>query len=86
MTIEDELLKSLLAFEAAVSSISKDKKPDLMSHFNQIDNLASQLPKTTDGELLHYLQKKSYEKPAYFWKAAMLIFKKVVVFVKKQNV
>ena len=66
MTIEDELLKSLIAFEAAVSSISKDKKPDLMSHFNQIDNLASQLPKTTDGELLHYLQKKSYEKARLF--------------------
>jgi len=38
----------------------------LMSHFNQIDNLASQLPKTTDGELLHYLQKKSYEKARLF--------------------
>ena len=66
MTIEDELLKVLLAFEAAVTSVSKDSKTDLMAHFNQIDKLTAQLPKNTDKELLHYLHKKSYEKARMF--------------------
>ena len=62
MTIEDELLKALLSFEAAVTLVSKDSKTDLMAHFNQIDKLTAQLSKNTDKELLHYLHKKSYEK------------------------
>ena len=62
MTIEDELLKALLSFEAAVTLVSKDSKTDLMVHFNHIDKLTAQLPKNTDKELLHYLHKKSYEK------------------------
>ena len=66
MTIEDELLKALLAFEAAVISVSKDPKTDLMAHFNHIDKLTAQLPKNTDKELLHYLHKKSYEKARMF--------------------
>ncbi|MDP6892359.1 MAG: hypothetical protein QF731_04210 [Verrucomicrobiota bacterium] len=66
MTIEGELLQALLAFEAAVTAISKDPKPDLMAHFNHIDKLSSQLPKNTDKELLHYLHKKSYEKARMF--------------------
>ena len=66
MTIEDELLKALLALEAAVTSVSKDSKTDLMAHFNHIDKLTAQLPKNTDKELLHYLHKKSYEKARMF--------------------
>ena len=66
MTKEDDLLKALLAFEAAVSTISKNTNPDLMMHFNHIDKLVSELPKNTDRELLHYLHKKSYEKARMF--------------------
>ena len=35
-------------------------------HFDRIDALAASLPPGTDGELRHYLQKKSYEKARLF--------------------
>jgi hypothetical protein len=37
-------------------------KPDLLQFFARIDELARQLPSDADPALLHYLQKKSYEK------------------------
>jgi hypothetical protein len=37
-----------------------------MAHFNRLDELTAQLPGDTDGELLHYLHKKSYEKARLF--------------------
>ena len=41
-------------------------KPDLQKLFAQIDDLANQLPRSTAPDLLHYLQKRSYEK-ARLW-------------------
>ena len=66
MTTEAELLEALRDFEGAVIKVNEDPKPDLMAHFNRIDKLVTQLPNTTDGELLHYLQKRSYEKARLF--------------------
>jgi len=58
-----ELLAALNALDAAVKSMAQaNSKPDLLALFAQIDGLAKQLPRATDPTLLHYFQKKSYEK------------------------
>jgi hypothetical protein len=61
--IEKEILQSLLELERAVKAMkTAQPKPDLRPLFARLDELAQQLPKTTDPNLRHYLQKKSYEK------------------------
>lgn len=45
-------------------------KPDLLQFFARIDELARQLPSDADPALLHYLQKKSYEKARLICRAA----------------
>ena len=66
MTTGANLLQALRDFELAVAAVNEEPKPDLMGHFNRIDELTSQLPGDTNGELLHYLHKKSYEKARLF--------------------
>jgi hypothetical protein len=64
---EQNLLASLVALEQAVESIATaNPKPDLLHHFARVDELARQLPPGTDPTLLHYLQKKSYQKARLF--------------------
>lgn len=41
---------------------SANPKPDLLKLFARIDQLARQLPRDADPVLLHYFQRKSYEK------------------------
>ena len=41
-------------------------KPKLLPLFQRIEELAEQLPRSTAPDLLHYMQKKSYEK-ARLW-------------------
>ena len=65
-TTEQELLWELKELEAAVAKVNTKEKMDLMVHFDRIDTLAASLPTDTDGELQHYLQKKSYEKARLF--------------------
>lgn len=61
--IETQLLESLTQLDAAVKNLaSSNPKPDLLALFARIDGLSAQLPRDTDQVLLHYLQKKSYEK------------------------
>jgi hypothetical protein len=65
--VETALLQSLVDLEAAVSGMKgSGPKPDLIPLFNRIDDLARQLPRNTDPSLLHYLQKKSYQKARLF--------------------
>jgi len=65
--IEQTLLNALLELEKAGKSLRTAKpKPDLPALFARIDELAKQLPRGTDSALLHYLQKKSYEKARLF--------------------
>ena len=65
--IEQEILDSLLALEAAVKAMpTANPKPNLQSLFTRLDELAARLPKGTDPNLLHYLHKKSYEKARLF--------------------
>jgi hypothetical protein len=39
-----------------------EAKPNLLLLFARIDELTKQLPRGTDPTLLHYLDRKSYEK------------------------
>jgi len=64
---EQNILASLVALEQAVESIAtSNPKPDLLQLFAQVDELARRLPPGTDPTLLHYLQKKSYQKARLF--------------------
>ena len=65
--IEDAILQALVELDSAVKSMATAKpKPNLLPIFERIDGLARQLPRGTDPQLLHYLQKKSYEKARFF--------------------
>lgn len=69
---ERQLLNALTALDSAVKGMSTSGgKPNLPAHFATIDQLATQLPRSTAPDLLHYLQKKSYEK-ARLWLEAEL--------------
>ncbi|SPE48909.1 conserved hypothetical protein [Verrucomicrobia bacterium] len=62
-TIEKSILDSLIELDKAVNSISSaSAKPNLQPIFGRLDELAGQLPKESDPNLRHYLQRKSYEK------------------------
>jgi hypothetical protein len=67
ITLKKDLLNTLVELDAAVKAMpSANPKPDLAPLFTRIDQLAQQLPRDTDPILLHYLQKKSYEKARLF--------------------
>ena len=65
--IERDLLKALQDLDATVKTMATtNPRPNLLPLFQRIESLADQLPRSTSPDLLHYLQKKSYEK-ARFW-------------------
>ena len=60
---EREILQTLIELDEAVKSMTTAQpKPSFLPLFARLDELAGQLPRTTDPELLHFLQRKSYEK------------------------
>ena len=64
---EQDILQALMELDKAVQSMpTADPKPNLMPLFARIDELTRLLPTETDPTLLHYLQRKSYEK-ARLW-------------------
>lgn len=64
---EDSILQALIDLDLAVRSMpTANPKPSLLPKFERIDTLARQLPRGTNPQLLHYLQKKSYEKARLF--------------------
>jgi len=64
---EQAILKSLVELENTVQSMSTaNPKPNLMPLFARLDELTRALPRDTDLTLLHYLQKKSYQKARLF--------------------
>ena len=66
-TSEQGILQALMELEKAVQSMpTANPKPNLLPLFARIDELAGRLPTETDPTLLHYLQRKSYEK-ARLW-------------------
>lgn len=64
---EDAILQALNELDSAVKRMATAKpKPNLLPMFERIDELTEQLPPSTDPQLRHYLQKKSYEKARLF--------------------
>jgi len=64
---EKSILQSLKELDEAVKAMrTANPKPNLLPIFARIEELARQLPKGTDPNLLHYLTKKSYEKARLF--------------------
>jgi hypothetical protein len=64
---EDAILEALVQLDSAVKGMTTARpKPNLLPMFERIDALARQLPRGTNPQLLHYLQKKSYEKARLF--------------------
>ena len=60
---EQEILQTLIELDAAVKSMATAQpKPSLIPLFARLDELAAQLPRSADPELLHFIQRKSYEK------------------------
>lgn len=61
--IENQIFRALTELDTAVKSMpTANPKPNLLPLFSRLDELARQLPRTSDPELLHFLQRKSYEK------------------------
>jgi hypothetical protein len=60
------LRTALVELDDTVKTMAAGAKPDLLPLFARIDELARQLPPGTSPELLHYLQKKSYQKARLF--------------------
>jgi hypothetical protein len=65
--LETELHQALLDLDDAVKRMAATKLPvDLMTHFARIDELGAKLPAGTDPQLVHFIQRKSFEK-AMLW-------------------
>ena len=64
---ERNIHAALLELENAVASMpTANPKPNLLPIFTRLDELTRQLPRDADPTLLHYLQKKSYQKARLF--------------------
>ena len=60
--IEQQILDTLNALQTAAKAAgAPGTKPDLQSLFARLDELAGRLSRDADRNLLHYLQRKSYE-------------------------
>ena len=60
---EQEILQALVELDEAVKGMATARrKPNLLPLFARLEELAAQLPRSADPELLHFLQRKSYEK------------------------
>lgn len=65
--LEQQLYDSLVTLDKAIKSFAATKQPvDLVPMMKRIDELGAQLPPETDPQLLHFLQRKSFEK-ATLW-------------------
>lgn len=61
--LEHTILAAIVELDNTVQSMATTHpKPELLPLFARLDHLTGQLPRGTDQNLLHYLQKKSYEK------------------------
>lgn len=64
---ERKILNTLLELEQSARLMaSSQSQPALRLLFARLDKLASQLPADAPPELLHYLQRKSYQKARAF--------------------
>jgi hypothetical protein len=64
--LEVSILTTLVDLDEKVRSMATaNPKPNLLSIFTKLDQLAAQLPPGTDPDLIHYLARKSYEKARF---------------------
>ena len=67
MNIESDLLAALNELDAAVKAMAAaNPKPDLSPLFARLEALTQKLPRESNPDLRHYLQRQSYEK-ARLW-------------------
>ena len=60
---EHAILEALNELDAAAKSIGRGgAKPNMLAIFERLDKLAGELPDGANPELLHFLNRKSYEK------------------------
>ncbi len=65
--LERNIHAALVQLEESIAAMrGPGPKPNLLPIFEKIDGLAQQLPAGTPRDLLHYLQKKSYQKARLF--------------------
>jgi len=65
--LEQELHAALLELDAAVKRMAATKeRVNLLPLFARIDELGKKLPPETDPQLVHFIQRKSFEK-ATLW-------------------
>ena len=65
--MEKNIWETLVELDRQVKLMpTANPKPNLLPLFLRLDELARQLPKETAPELMHYLNKKSYEKARLF--------------------
>ena len=63
IALETQSLDRLIELDEKVKTMpTANPKPNLLPLFQQIEELADQLPRSTAPDLLHYMQRKSYEK------------------------
>lgn len=61
--VEKQILATLVELETRVQSMGTGQpKPKLLPLFARLEDLSQQLPRDSDPNLRHYLQKKSYAK------------------------
>ena len=61
--LEQQILDRLIELDDKVKAMpTANPKPNLLPLFLQIEELADQLPRSAAPDLLHYMQRKSYEK------------------------
>lgn len=65
--IERDILKALQDLDATVKTMATaNPKPNLLPMLQRLESLSEQLPRSTAPDLMHYMQKRSYEK-ARLW-------------------
>jgi hypothetical protein len=65
--VEQQILDALMDLESKVAAMkTAQPRPDLLSVFKRLDELAVQLPPGGSGDLRHFLRNGSYEK-ARLW-------------------
>lgn len=65
--IERDILAALKDLDATIKALpTANPKPNVLPLLQRIETLAGQLPRGSSPDLLHYMQKRSYEK-ARLW-------------------
>jgi hypothetical protein len=63
--LEQELHAALLELDGTVKRMAATRTPvDLLPLFARIEELGAKLPPGTDPQLVHFIQRKSFEKAA----------------------